>query len=93
MDVSPNSWAGPFARSMILLRAKRTAIVDAHDHRAAVLFVNHLELRAKGQRTMGRRHGAWIETLSAGGAPPVKSRPVPGSGPLLQSGGSGDLVL
>jgi len=61
------------------------AIVDAHDHGAAVPLVNHPDAGAEGQAAMGGGHGARIEGFPAGGAAAVKARTVPGGMPPLEA--------
>jgi hypothetical protein len=41
-----------------------TAIIDAHDHRAAITSVSNSNLRSEAERPVRRGHGARIEPLS-----------------------------
>ena len=55
---------------------ERSAIIDGHDHAAAVM--GNLELGAERERLVCGGHGVLVETLAGCGLLAVESGPVPG---------------
>src|SRR5215207_5781873 len=62
---------------------ERSAVVDAHHHRAPGALVHDPHPRAEGQRAMSRRHGVRVETLAIGGLAAVEACSIPRGGAAL----------
>ena len=65
------------------------AIVDRHFDFPTGILVSHLDLGAKGQRSMRGSHGIFIEDLTRGSGFAVKARTVPGGAATLGIAGGG----
>ena len=57
---------------------ERTAIVDTHDHRTAVLQVRDARIGRKRHRRVGRGQGVLVENLAVRRHPAMEGRAVPG---------------
>ena len=62
---------------------KGTAIVDAHHGATAILQIGNLDEAGEGEIFVRGGHGVHVKTLTAAGAPAMKTLAVPGGRTLF----------